>query len=169
MGTITHNVLRIIAWLCAVLAVPAFVPWLDAHSLDITADGPRSMTALGDAVLFAAVSLACVFLASQMMRDPSELIWAGLVIAGGTLFVLAGSEMTESTQACSSNGTILGLSNGLFDFGCFREGGYTDSPGQIFLWVVLGLTTFVAISALCLPMVENFGRDDETTESAEQW
>ena len=91
------------------LAVLAFVPWIDNHTLDITAGGPRSMTALGDAVLFASVALGCASLAWQMLRDPRELVWAGLVITGGVLFVLAGAEITRLAEREGEHqGTIMG-------------------------------------------------------------
>jgi hypothetical protein len=167
MGVTTQNTLKVIVWLSAALAVVAFVPWADAHTLNISADGPRSMTALSDAALFASVALGCAFLAWQMLRDPSELVWAGLVVAGGVLFVFSGAEITESTQACGSNGTVLGFMSA--GFGCFREGGYTLSPGQVVLWVVLSVSALVAILGLGLPIIESIGRDNETPERSEQW
>jgi hypothetical protein len=169
MGLTTQNALRVIIWLGAALALLAFVPWLDVHTLNISADGPRSMTALSDAVLFASVALGCVFLASQMLRNPSELVWAGLVVASGVLFVFAGAEIIESTQGCTSNGTVLGFMNASFGFGCSSGGGYTLSAGQAALWVVLSVSALVAILALGLPIIESVGRISETPERAEQW
>jgi hypothetical protein len=166
LGVTTQTVLRMIIWLTAVLAMLAFVPWLDAHTLNVSADGPRSMTAFGDAVLFACVALAGAFLASQMARDPSELLWGALVVAGGVLFVFAGAEITESTQGCTSNGTVLGFMNG---FGCLREGGYALSAGQIVLWVLLSLSALVAILALGLPIIETFSRDATNGEGHDEW
>jgi hypothetical protein len=166
IGLTTQTVLRMIIWLSAALALLAFVPWFDAHTLNISADGPRSMTALSDAVLFASIAIGCAFLASQMLRDPSELVWAALVVAGGVLFVFAGAEITESTQGCTSNGTVLGFLSG---FGCLREGGYALSAGQIVLWVVLSLSALVAILALGLPIIETFSRDATNGEGHDEW
>jgi hypothetical protein len=153
--------------LSAALAVLAFVPWFDAHTLNISADGPRSMTALSDAVLFASIAIGCAFLASQMLRDPSELVWAALVVAGGVLFVFAGAEITESTQACASNGTVLGFMNA--GWGCFRESGDALSAGQIVLWVVLSVSALVAILGLGLPIIETFSRDATNGEGHDEW
>jgi hypothetical protein len=44
-------------------------------------------------------------------------------------------------------------------FGCFREGGYALSPGQIVVWVVLSVSALVAIFALGLPIIESIGRN----------
>lgn len=164
----TEAALRAIVWASLAMAVMAFLPWLDSHTLAITTgSAPVVMTALSDAVLFASVALVCAFFAWQMMRAPSELVWAGLAIAGGVMFVIAGSEIVESTHGCTSNGTILGLMNtGFFDICSSRGSDYELSAGTAVGWIALVVSATVALLGLALPIIEAIGRtqlskDDE--------
>lgn len=157
MGVITKNTLRLIMWSSAAMAVLAFVPWLDKHTLELVTDRPPVvMTALGDAVLFASIALVCAFFASRMLHDPSELLWAGLVVAAAALFVMAGAELSESAKGCS-NGSILGIVNTDFGFGCPSHGS-SVSTGTAVGWLALATSLLTALVALCLPVLETAER-----------
>jgi hypothetical protein len=167
IGLATQMALRAIVWACSAMAFLAFVPWFDAHSARIiTSESPVVMTALGDAVLFSSVAMVCALLASQMLRDPSELVWAGLVVAGGAMFVIAGSVIAETTQGCAANGTILGFLNTNILGSCGRSSAYELAPGTAVGWAALVISSIVALSALTLPIIETVSRAGSSEDEA---
>jgi hypothetical protein len=160
IGVTTQRTLQVIVWLSAALAAVAFVPWLDVHTFHALVRYTSVTVGLGDATLLGLLALGCALLALQMLRDPTELAWALLVVVAGATFVVIGHDLTDASADCrASITTYLGF---LSNPGCVA--GNTDmlSNGLAFLWCSMVLSLFTLLLALALPIIEMNSRERAT-------
>lgn len=160
IGVTTQRTLQVIVWLSAALAAVAFVPWLDVHTFHAVVGLASVTVGLGDATLLSLLALGCAILALQMLRDPTELVWALLVVVAGAAFVVIGHDLTNASADCQSSSTVTYLGF-LSNPGCVA--GNADmlsiSNGIAFLWCSMVLSLFTLLLALALPIIEMNSRE----------
>ena len=162
IGVPTQRTLQVIVWLSAALAVVAFVPWMDAQTFHAVLGNDSVTVGLGDAALLALLALGCAILALQMQRDPTELVWALLVVGAGSTFVVIGRDLANAPAICQATTiTYLGF---LSNAGCVV--GNADMPsisnGLAFIWCSMVLSLFTLLLALALPIIEMNSRERAT-------
>ncbi len=165
IGVTTQRTLQVIVWLSAALAAVAFMPWLDVHTFHAVVGYASVTVGLGDATLLSLLALGCAILALQMLRDPTELVWALLVVVAGAAFVFIGHDLTNASAYCQASRTTWTTYLGfLSNPGCVA--GIADmlsiSSGIAFLWCSMVLSLFTLLLALALPIIEMNSRERAT-------
>jgi hypothetical protein len=161
IGVTTQRTLQVVVWLSAALAAVAFVPWLDVHTFHAVLGDDSVTVGLGDATLLGLLSLGCAILALQMLRDPTELVWAFLLVGAGATFVVIGRDLASAPANCQASSTYFGF---LSNAGCVV--GNADmlsiSNGIGLLWCSMVLSLFTLLLALALPIIEMNSRERTT-------
>lgn len=168
LGAITKNALRLA--LVASLLVAAFgvLPWLQFPQFRMSREQTHLILGIGDGYLLLALgSLSAVEMAWLLIAGRLNATAIIVLLGASSLAIaVAGTSLASSAGFSCSTGASGQL--GFLNIGCFFETGYVFSYewGPVyateFLWVAVGLSLFIGLTALCLPALERSRRDHAT-------
>lgn len=144
MSMATRKALWAIIVASQLIVALSLLLWVDWHTLQVIGYA----TSMQNEWLLAGLAIACGVFSWYMLFDPNELTWSLLVVAGGTLFVVAASaNLSYESPGCRD---VLSF----FSFGCFERTGL----GTAALWWITICGFIVATLALAMPVIELWDR-----------
>ena len=174
MGLMTRNALWLIFAAGVVLAACGLLPWFRFPSgYHISGLDAHVVSDLGDGYILLMLGTICATLAAWLILAGrlNALALVVIAVASTASFGFTITSLTRPDNVCGPS--FFPATNGLT---CVVGGG--DVFGSIddgyvtgFVWLALGLSLFVALIALALPLIEDYFYEDyETSEEVmEAW